>query len=539
MESIGKLRRQILGLLPASCLAVLQNRGLVYPSEGTITLEGLSLEDGDLKSFRDQMGDLAEDLDMDTRKEISAIFYGLALVVMRHYDEAVVTQLLQEVLPMLLHLWREQIVGKPEGTLNWPKELWGLVVSLSEDGGRFGPAETTRSLMVVSRCLALFLPFSRETGVDYEVFNRIDFDLRRDDGLAMILLDGLVSGDGMARKEALRILKSIVAFSTAISDDAVDASSFTDEDSSSRIFCWKPADKPAWIESWTGFFLLYESLQQPQVHIITPMLALLGSFLQRKGLGEAWLGLSWWETLLTVGFRNDSIAVRRATIESVLRLGEEALPALHSTQSFVFGEILRMCDTTAFYFPIDTTRYMSKFGELVVGFYSRFLASIPADGPEGSHPRVAAINGYLQHICDIVKGPSPSVYLLLSLFELAPLPSLTEATLESCIRFASSTSTFHNQATRRLVKAQLLRIMTRFGDPAVISYRAASQAIEFFSAEQEGFVMGSGEYEEITGWLKKSYGSDFCLQSLKNEVERYFSSFGILPAILNTFLIWN
>lgn len=545
-ESIGKLRALTLGLLSPSSKELLEQNGLLIsgdlPDISQLRLDEAEGLEEFVKGFADELADLPEDLTDECLEEASSVFYALCMIVLRHPEEETVTLVLQNILPILLQLWKAQILGVKDLTsvFNWPREFWRLYMSMVESEAiAFGPEETTRSLMLISRCLTIFLPYAKDSGVLYDQWRLINFDLRRQDGLTFLLLDGLESETQLARKESLRILKSLVAFSTVMADDpaAIKAGEYVDEDSSARIFCWHPEHKKAWVDAWNNFVLLYESLQQPQVHIVAPMLPLLDTFLRRRALDEPWLGLSWWEVLMAVGFKNDSVAVRRVVLEGVLRLGEETFPALHTAQSFVFGQLLKHCDTTSFYYPIDTTRFVSRFGELVVGFYSRFLASIPSreeveamreeERPQYAH-RTDALNTYVSRICDTVKGPSPSVYLLLALFELAPQPILTEASMEACQRFASSTSTFNNPATRRLVKAQMLRAMVRLGDPAAISYRAASQAIEFFSAEQERLAIGTPEYTELVDWLAASYGRDMCLQSLKNEIERYFSQFGSL-----------
>lgn len=542
LESIGKLRALTLGLLSPSSKDLLQQNGLLL-ADGIVDISQMRLDEPErieefVQGFGAELADLPEDLSEKSLEEMSVSFYAVCMIVLRHPEEETVTLVLQNILPILLQLWKAQILGERDlsGAFNWPKMFWTLYMSMMEsDAIKFGAEETTRSLMLISRCLTIFLPYAKDTGVIYDQWKLINFDLRRQDGLTFLILDGLESDSQLARKEALRILKSLVAFSTIMADDpaSIDPGSFVDEDSSSRIFCWRPEHKKAWIDAWSNFVLLYESLQQPQVHIVSPMLPLLDTFLKRRSLSDPWLGLSWWEVLMAVGFKNDSIGVRRVALEGVLKLGEETFPALHTAQGFIFGQLLRLCDTTAFYYPIDTTRFVSRFGELVVRFYSRFLASIPSkedfaamkEQPQFAH-RTDALNAYVTSICETVKGPSPSVYLLLALFELAPQPALTEATLEACQRFASSTSTFNNTATRRLVKAQMLRAMVRLGDPTAISYRAASQAVEFFSAEQESFAIGTAEYTELVDWLAASYGTDMCIQSLKNEIERYFSSFG-------------
>lgn len=523
MEDVQRLQAYILGLLPSQLKQTLL-ADLINYGESSLDAGEIDLEDSDkLKSLIEKASEsLGNEI---SQNEMSALFYSVCMVALKHSDEEVVTLLLQQVLPGLLNYWKGQVITGPHSfeedpSLNWPKSLWErLILGLTQDGD-FGPEETKRCLMVISRCLSLYFPYSRETGIEYDRLKKINFDLRREDGIAFLLLDGLESDSSMARKESVRILKSIVAFSTAMADDPskIIPEEFVDEDCSTRIFVWRPDQKQAWIEVWTNFFLLYESLQQPQGHIIQPMLPLLKGFLYRKALDQPWLGLSWWETLINRAFNNDAVSVRKMVLESVLRLPEDSFPALRSSLSFVFGSLLELCDVSSFYLPLDTTTYVSKFGELVVDFYARFLNTIPKEH------RSLAINEFIEELTVRVKAPNPAVYLLTALVNVTEVNAINEESLEALQKYASSTSTFHNKASRKLAKWLMLRAMIRLADPSQVSYRSASAAIEFFVAEQEQFQIESQEYKDLADWLERTYGKDLCEQSLKNEVERYFTT---------------
>lgn len=531
MDAIEELEAYVLGLVPASQKGVLEELQLVEElPEGTAApaFEDPAALEQFLRAAAEgllEMAESAEGIDDDWAMCLSTIFHCICMLTLKHQDEELVTLLLQNVMPVLIRCWRAKIVPLKrdrglEGAANWPKSLWAVITRLVGEGA--GPEDTARSLMILSRALSMFLPYAKDTGVAYDQFRQIGFDLRREDGIAFLLLDGLEMDAPVARKETLRILRTIVTFSTVVADDpaTIDAGRFEDEDSAVRIFCWQPAQKQAWIECWTNFFLLYDSIQQPQVHIIQPMLPLLQVFLQRGELAAPWLGMSWWQTLLTRAFRNDSTAVRRTVLESVLGLPEEAFPALRSAQGYVFGRLLELCDISAFYFPLDTTTLSSRFGEAVVSFYSRYLGAYPAD------LRAAAINEYVLAVCARVRAPNPAVYLLQALLVLPAQPALTEAALEAAQRFAGSTSTFHNLLNRRLVKWQLLRALVLLGDAAQIPYRAVSAAVEFLTAELEDFGLASRDYVDLAEWLDAAYGADSCEQSLRNEVERYFAEGG-------------
>ncbi len=528
MEAVDELRAFVVSLLSPPSKTILKSLDLIDEDE-LPDINSLNLDDQEnsrefIERISTLLGGLDGSEDDHLNYDLSTIFYIICILGIKHQEEQLVTLLLQTILPQLLKIWKSKIVvssGSLDIVLNWPKSLWSIMTALTAEGS-FGAEETARCLMVLSRCLTLFFPYSNETGVDYDRFKLINFDLRREDGIAFLLLDGLESSNSMASSNALRILKSIVAFSSSIADDAstINVDDFADEDSSTRIFVWHPDQKMKWIEVWTKFILHYETCTQPQVHLLEPMLPRFKDYLERGSLDEPWLGLSWWETLLTVSFKNPSMAVKRAVIEMVLSMPDSTLPAMRTASSFVFGALIELCDLSSFYFPIDTTRLASRFGELVVKFYSRYLNSFPLED------RTAAVNEYVMAITSKVKGPNPSIYLINGLLECEAFPSLNEAALEALQKHASSHSTFHNSSSRRLIKWLMLRSLIKLGDPGSVSYRAASQAIDFFLSENEQFTIGSIDYEDLANWLESSYGVDLCEQNLRNEVERYFSSFG-------------
>lgn len=533
MGALKDLAKFIWALIPEAHLKTLENLNLAleWPKRSgkASAVEAETIDEAQIQEYSSMLfGLLEESVDDHKSRQLSVIFYSLSLLAVQYEAsqegdsmDKLVLRLLQKLMPPLLKIWNAKLVTGDviEDWQNWPACQWELLLGLSKQG--LGANGISRCTWLLFTSINIYLPLLDESRVDYGQLRKLHFDLRREDDISILLLDALDSDNALTRKQALFILKKIVAFSTRAVDEVNSASlSAYNEDSSERLFCWDPAKKGEWIEVWGRFFLIYETCQEPQVHILNPMLPMIRKFLEgpiERSLEEPWLGTAWWETLTRRAFKNDSVSVRKVMCEAILSLPVDELPRLKRSLDFLMGPLLQMCDVSSFYLPIDTSRLVSQFGELVVSFYARFLSDFDDDVEQAK-----AIRLYIERLTSVIKGPTPVIYLLQALLEMTnPVPALNEASLELLRKYGGSRSTFHNPKSRKLAKFQMLQILINLGDPKDLPYKAVATFLDFILPELD-LTVSSAQFIQLTDWLEQVYGQALLEQSLANEVERYF-----------------
>ncbi|PIK44702.1 putative methyltransferase TARBP1 [Apostichopus japonicus] len=152
--------------------------------------------------------------------------------------------------------------------------------------------------------------------------------------------------DPLTRKRAVFLLKRALEVAT------VKGESFTvfisDEERAEEtkypLLSWNPENKERLLEVWNDFFLLYEALDEVQIHVVQPVLPKLMK-LQEAAIpddtGKLFLHTSWLTLLLERSFRHESKTITRWGMEQSLRLDVSKLPLLaQNGDKFIFGALL-------------------------------------------------------------------------------------------------------------------------------------------------------------------------------------------------------
>lgn len=351
-----------------------------------------------------------------------------------------------------------------------------------------------------SKTLGVLSVVCRKVGEVYDasmIFQFINCPVfaRRSDGLSFVLaarllsliqdlvydntqfiLNGLNCQDATARKQALFILKQIVAKA-------------------------KPGDKSVlycssldWQGSWNLFFLLYDTFQEPQSHLLEPLFPLLSSFMVEDS--RCSLGMSWWESIVRRGLENTSVAVRKRLLEHIIiEIPIEQYPCLQQADDFVFGKLLDLVDNSYLYSAIDFNRLVSPFGLSVTKFYVKFFGLAKND--QDRRARLLKFFGRL----DSLKSNMAIVFLLNALLESLPIDDLIQQNQLSILLHLAEHRGFHNHKARSMLRCQLANVLVMYCRPQNISLKPLSQCLNILLSEMK--MSGSNQvvFDRLCSWF--------------------------------------
>ncbi len=180
------------------------------------------------------------------------------------------------------------------------ERIWKLLEYALEDDrveGVFG---------VLPRMVQLFMPWKTKDGIDKDMFEGLNFDIRKQESFAEAILDGL-SNDSLETERRLSLFLKQPFDLASIKGTA----NLLRRDDPARLLCWDDVNK--WYALWYNFCLLYETVQETQVHLIEPVLPLLETLLRPDN--DVWLGIPWWECIMKRAFANPADFSEKSSLE--------------------------------------------------------------------------------------------------------------------------------------------------------------------------------------------------------------------------------
>nr|KAJ3418092.1 Tar (HIV-1) RNA binding protein 1 [Polyrhizophydium stewartii] len=207
-------------------------------------------------------------------------------------------------------------------------------------------------------------------------------DLCRQRLVFEIILRGLSGSDSTALKYSQFLLKRIVYFSESFgTGHSANVDDAGPKDSAwSEFFFWPDASTHAAgvkqvLKMWEEFFLVFDTVQEPYVHLVEPQIPKIGALLRKrsaKGL-EFSLHPAWWIALLQRGAQNSAHPIRRRILDYVLSVRDpDQLAVLASSLGFTAGSLLRQLDEPSQFAVPGLGIFLSPFGEKL----SEFLVSL-------------------------------------------------------------------------------------------------------------------------------------------------------------------
>ncbi|PJF18675.1 hypothetical protein PSACC_01518 [Paramicrosporidium saccamoebae] len=431
-------------------------------------------------------------------------------------EEAYVTAVLQHLLPMTSKIWkfgneRMPEFFAPDGDGDWLAVSWGLICEfLAPNSAVLNGQFVAPAVSLVARMMKIYLPWSDAEKPDAGLFERHAFDIRTDAEFTALIRTGLGSGEGAVRKQTVYILKQTIKFCTFYLQPPLPRSE------ADNTFMWEAIDRPKWGEIWRKFFLLYESMQESQVHIVEPMIPLLRSLIAGPVDEKPALGKSWWVLLIQRGFCCNAVNTRRLVLGSVLEMDLAEYPRLWGADDFLYGTLLEALDSTSLYQAnADAPTTVSEFGMTVARFYCGYLQT--------STDR--SVVKYLEQVATRMRSATPVLFLLQALLLLPSGPLLNLEGVVMLRAFSKNNNLFHNIKARRLVRWQLLHIFINLADPSQLAFSDIASTLTAFLRERSAqFTIHCREYTELAAWLQASYEGDYIDRNIALAVQQYFST---------------
>ena len=276
-----------------------------------------------------------------------------------------------------------------------------------------------------------------------------------------------------------------------------------------RLLCWDDVNK--WYTLWSNFCLLYETIQETQVHLIEPVLPLLETLLRPDD--HVWLGLPWWECIMKRAFANQAVSVRRVVLNAIIELNIKELPMLKASLGFLFGPLLNILSNSFLYAAIEAVQIHSGFGDKVAAFYKNFIDSFT-----DKHEKVQCIRFYLGQLAANAVGAVPLLFLAQPLMDIEGIAVLCSDDVKNLGALACN-SGLHNPKARRLFRWILLQSFLRLADVDALAFHEMAATLHLLTSELD-LSDGSRDYILIVEWLHQTFPRESLLTNVRILVER-------------------
>ncbi|KAH6586359.1 hypothetical protein BASA61_006589 [Batrachochytrium salamandrivorans] len=368
------------------------------------------------------------------------------------------------------------------------------------------------------------------------IFTRenILIDLRYEEMPFRIIQAGLCSHDSTELKYSQFLLKRFVYFSESYRTEC-NATDGTHQWTS--FFSWPPsvggragaASTKLVVKMWEEFFMLFDTVQEPYVHLIEPLIPKIANLLDQKNVSHT-LGTklhpSWWIVLVHRGIHNHSHPIRKRMLDVVISVSQpNLLEILAADLDFTAGTLLSQVDEPSQFAVPGLGIFISPFGEKLSQFVVNIALSIKTRSE--SHK-------FISRMIQSMQTFNTRLGVIFVLQGLALLGTRTESpdtarcltsvdinALISLIVGERSVSVYKNLKTRDLICSFGLVILERLVDPSQTSFDVVARAIAELSHESTWFDMSSMEYNSIRKWLIESFPSDYMVNTLHSRLREY------------------
>ncbi len=286
-----------------------------------------------------------------------------------------------------------------------------------------------------------------------------------DDDLFRTIQKGLVHKDNSTRKQSLYVLKRMVeAIANGdchpVSDMAAAAS----------------------VDSWSDFFVIIESLDEKQVHIVQQVVAKLDKMLEERSLHPSWV-LVLFETL----FKHQNTAVARWGVSYFLKSGTRCADDAYFAE-FVAAVLLPFLNNASLYGKSSVIKKELQ----------DFMTSCLQQESIGRN----FFNVLLTAFCRIPWGPIPLFHVSHALRAVAPSDGqeLSESTVSELVSFVTVSLRCQEPLLRCGTQCNLLRILTS-SSPRPKDFLTAASQLKAFHGPGKVLLYGTRCWDDAKNWL--------------------------------------
>ena len=338
------------------------------------------------------------------------------------------------------------------------------------------------------------------------------YDARNSKKFIELIVSGFSSSDSSIRKKSTFLLKKVLDFAekNSFSHDSYGKIPSSQEENE---FFWSLKNKSLWKNLWESFFIVFEALEDANLHIVEPVLDSNLSILLCEPARNVKLPYHWWKIVLQKGISNDSVPIRKKTIESFVCLNDSTIASLFHSKDFLFSSLLPLLDNNFLFSEIDFELVTCKFGESVMHFFKVYFNSIPAD------QRSKEIDSFLSKLLN-VDSSICLIFLLESILLLDDCPVIGDENA-FILQKLSNHRNFHNSKAKLLLKWILLRVFVKFSDPQRLSASCIAKTLSIL-LKNYPLVEGKPEFKMIRNWLREKFSNSFVPDNAAVFVAKYF-----------------
>ncbi|CAB3365647.1 Hypothetical predicted protein [Cloeon dipterum] len=267
---------------------------------------------------------------------------------------------------------------------------------------------------------------------------------------------GLTSQDQMTRKQGRFMLKRALDFINC----------------NQISITWTP--QASSLESWNDFFLVMETLEEKQVHIIKPVLPLIEKLF-------ASIGPQWTLVALSQVVSHDNSHVIKWGLEFFFSLE----PSSH-TSRFLLNKVMPALDNTPLFFESDLDEKLDNFTQkcAALGDVALFKQVLPA-------------------IRSISWGPVPLYVVCKALGNVSPLNAWDSDDLDELKHLLLSAMSTQDVFLRATAQSMLLRATLSLVDVSKIAMEPWLDLIASFN-RKESIARGSQDWQLLVEFIRKT-----------------------------------
>ncbi|KAJ8045438.1 putative methyltransferase TARBP1 [Holothuria leucospilota] len=393
------------------------------------------------------------------------------------------------------------------------RQVWSKVVSMHRKtllDNRVSKDARGNIYLVLCSLVDIFLPIGSKQSCFY-------FDLSFWD----IIRQGLLHHqDPLTRKRAVFLLRRTIAVVSS-QEKILHINQDTDQSGAGNdgigLFSWDPKDAEMYLKVWNDFFLLYEALDEVQIHVVQPVLPKWSNLVRaayRNDSGAVYLHTSWLTILLERSFKHESRTITRWGVEQALRLDTEKLPLMsQGGDKFIFGPLLNVLREDYLYMRSEASSLENcpqsacQFDVLITGILNQLSLEKKKD----------FLRCLCDSICHLMWGPVPLTLITEILSKLPSCPAWGINQLHGFRELLQSSVAVFPVAFRSCIQMFLTMASLKFVDYATVSLQ------EFFTllaALNTPGPLKRGEqiWTQVCCWLNESsYFSNQTPDSSSNE----------------------
>ncbi|XP_047119243.1 probable methyltransferase TARBP1 [Schistocerca piceifrons] len=309
---------------------------------------------------------------------------------------------------------------------------------------------------------------------------------------------GLMHSDLSVRKQALYLTKR-----------AVDITFQRDNCNSENLpesLVWRSCQmRSDFLKLWHDLFLILETLEEKQVHLIKPVLPMI----QRLSTGTSEWHKSWTLCIFQRLLKHDNNTVVKWGVTHFINLNLVYFTALGDIcTNMLFVNFMDAINNTALYATRDSTLKLSDTVESLVTLFHAICQL---------HIKNCRLyfGKFIEELTKRSWGPVPMFYITKALASSPITPVWSDTHLLLCGKLARSAIVNQNVYIRAAIECSLLECAIKFADRKLITVKSVCHFLNSFSSKLS-LKRGTFIWNEIVNWLKsfitKSDAQDFVIK---------------------------